>query len=97
MNAVSLLSNGPFNVLTISTESNLNLKSLSPEKTKLLERLADKAYVMTKLTQDLLVSTGMEPKEKIDGRVKSNPHYVHLFREETDYEGSHYGTGSGFS
>jgi hypothetical protein len=73
------------------------LKSLSPEKTKLLERLADKAYVMTKLTQDLLVSTGMEPKEKIDGWVKSNPHYVPLFREETDYEGSHYGTGSGFS
>lgn len=73
------------------------LNALPAEKKKTLERLADKAYVMTKLTQDLLVSTGMEPKEKIDGWVKSNPHYVPLFREETDYEGSHFGTGSGFS
>jgi hypothetical protein len=73
------------------------LNALPPEKKKTLERLADKVYVMTKITQDLLVSTGMEPKDKVDGWVKANPHYVPLFREETDYEGSHFGTGSGFS
>lgn len=73
------------------------LNALPAEKKKTLERLADKVYVMTKITQDLLVSTGMEPKDKVDGWVKANPHYVPLFREETDYEGSHFGTGAGFS
>lgn len=73
------------------------LNALPAEKKKTLERLADQVYAMTKATQDLLVETGMEPKDKVDGWVKANPHYVPLFREETDYEGSHFGTGSGFS
>ncbi len=74
------------------------LAALPPARRALLEGAARKIDSITKVTRDILISSGLEAQSTIDAWDALYKKYVPLMREELDYEGSRgAGTGRGVS
>jgi len=74
------------------------MKDLPKDKKDKLKQVAKDIDAIIKKTQQILVDTGQEPQEKIDGWNKRFPNYVPLHRDELDFvETGAQGTGQGFS
>lgn len=74
------------------------LAGLSKDTKAKYEELAKRIDSITKGTRQLLVDTGYEKAETIEGWEKAFPNYVPLMREEAnfDYNFGSFGTGRGF-
>ena len=74
------------------------LADLDPETKAKYDELAARVDGITKGTRKLLVDTGYEKAETIEGWEKAFPNYVPLMREEAnfDYNFGSFGTGRGF-
>jgi hypothetical protein len=79
-------------------EARKYMKSLSKETKDKYDELAKTADKFVKDTQDLLVSSGLDKQETIDGWRKNLPFYVPLNRDpdELDYVNATSGMGQGF-
>jgi predicted RNA methylase len=75
------------------------MKSLSKETKDKYDDLAQTIDKMVKETQELLVSSGLDKQETIDGWRKALPFYVPLNRDqdELDYVNASTGMGQGFA
>ena len=63
-------------------DANNYLNNLDPERTRILESVADKWYAIRDKTQEILVSSGQETQETIDLWKDLFPDYVPLNREQ---------------
>ena len=63
-------------------DANNYLNNLDPERTRILESVADKWYAIRDKTQELLVESGQETQETIDLWKEIFPDYVPLNREQ---------------
>ena len=74
------------------------MKNLPKEKKDKLKEAAKGIDAIIKKTQQILVDTGQETQDTINGWNKRFPNYVPLHRDELDYvETGAKGTGQGFS
>jgi hypothetical protein len=71
----------------ISTENARKyMEALPADRAAVLESLAKRIDKIVRNTQDLLVQSGQETQETIDGWRKSSPHYVPLARDESELD-----------
>jgi hypothetical protein len=71
----------------ISTENARKyMEALPADRAKVLESLAKRIDAIVRGSQDLLVQSGQETQETIDGWRQSSPHYVPLQRDESELD-----------
>ena len=71
----------------ISTENARKyMEALPADRAQVLEKLAKRIDAIVRGSQDLLVQSGQETQETIDGWRQSSPHYVPLQRDESELD-----------
>ena len=71
----------------ISTENaRKHMEALPADRAQVLESLAKRIDAIVRGSQDLLVQSGQETQETIDGWRQSSPHYVPLQRDESELD-----------